>query len=392
MLKVAVLLDNTLKTDRRALLEINSLQSLPINLTLYCLADKENPELTVQGNLTIKRIFNSSYWAFANRNKLVEIAHTIAKEKYDVLHCHDQYMLQVGATIKKLNPSTILIYESRELFHSWPINYAKQSLLNRLKSYIVRFYEMKREKRNGEKINYLIAVNQSISDILARYFKLKTKAITLRNIPSYKEISTTKDPSLRRKYNIPDSDVVAVYIGINIYRHTNLMENFVDAIGNMPNTHLIIITRKNERRIWFEEYVNQQAYKNIHFHDIIPINEIEKTISCCDMGVVSAWYRKKLSYWLALDNKLFTYIMSEIPLLGTAQPEYEKIINTYKVGLCINPEKQINIQNAIHEIIANKKTYVENCQKAKKILCWEEEQKQLLNLYHSLITNKEKTV
>ncbi len=387
-LRVAVLLDNTLVTDRRAVLEIKSLKSLPIELFLYCLSDDQLLQESKEDNLTIRRVIPPDYWAFSNRRKLEEFALKIAKEKFDVLHCHDQYMLHVGAIVKSMCPGTILIYESRELFHSWPVNYSNQSIINQLKSYIVRYYEMRREKRNGQKIEYLITVNDSIAAILKKYFKLKSDPIVTRNIPSFKELPNKTDQTLRQKFNIPANDCAIVYIGVNVYRYTNLMENFVDAIGQMPNVHLIIITRRNERRIWFENYVDKCGYKNIYFHDLIPVNTIEETISCCDIGLVTAWYKMKLSYWLALDNKLFTYIMSEIPILGTAQPEYEKVINNHDVGVCINPEKINTIQSAIHNLIANKERYKQNCRIAKKELCWDVEQKKLLSLYQTIINNK----
>ena len=80
--------------------------------------------------------------------------------------------------------------------------------------------------------------------------------------------------------------------------------------------------------------------------------------------------------------------MSEIPILGTAQPEYEKVINNHDVGVCINPEKINTIQSAIHNLIANKERYKQNCRIAKKELCWDVEQKKLLSLYQTIINNK----
>lgn len=387
MLRVAVLLDNTLKTDRRALMELSTLNKLPIDLTLFCNKEPDLPENEQRGNMKIKRLFNSAMWAFSSRKLLDDFAKKLSEENFDVLHCHDQYLLHVGATVKRLKPNTILIYESRELFHSWPLNYANLSFINTIKAKIVRLYEMRREKQNGKQIDYLITVNESLGNILEKYFNIKNKAIITRNIPAFKEIPE-KDFTLRHKYHIPDKDNVVVYIGVNVYRHTNCMEQFVDAIAGMNNLHLIIITRRNERRIWFENYVREKGYHNIYFHDLIPVDKIEETISCCNIGLVTAWYKKKLSYWLALDNKLFTYIMSEMPILGTAQPEYEKIIINHHVGQCVNPETPGSIEKAINELILNKSTYIINCKKAKYDLCWEKEEASLLSLYHQLIKGK----
>jgi glycosyltransferase involved in cell wall biosynthesis len=243
---------------------------------------------------------------------------------------------------------------------------------------------MMREKKNGAYIDYLITVNDSIAAILEKYFNLKNKPIVTRNIPRFKEVSK-QNKSLRIKFNIPDEDTVVVFIGINVYPYTNKMENFIAAIANKPNMHLIIITQRNERRLWFEDYVKSNSINNIYFHDIIPADEIEEYIACCDIGLVTSWYKKKLSYWLALDNKLFTYIMSELPLLGTAQPEFENIILKYNVGVCINPDTIEAIEDGLQELIRNKEKYIAQCRLAKKELCWEKEQSALINLYQQLI-------
>ncbi len=387
MLRVAVLLDNTLKTDRRALLEIKSLRQLPISLTLYCNREFDLVREEREDNFIVKRIFDATMWQFSNRTQLDDFANELISENYDVLHCHDQYLLHVGTLVKKNNPNTVLIYESRELFHSWPVNFSNQSFINKIKTYIVRYYETLREKKNGKHIDYLITVNHSIADILKKYFHLKSTPVVTRNIPAFKSLPT-KDYSLRRRFNIPDSDKVIVFIGVNVYRYTNCMESFIEAVANKQGLHLVIITRRNERRIWFENFVKEHRINNIYFHDLIPVDKIEESISCCDIGLVTSWYKKKLSYWLALDNKLFTYIMSELPLLGTSQPEFEKVILKYRVGLCINPENVNNIKNAIDELIRNKDFYTNNCKVAKRELCWEKEESALINLYHNIMEQK----
>ena len=103
------------------------------------------------------------------------------------------------------------------------------------------------------------------------------------------------------------------------------------------------------------------------------------------MGIVSAWNKKDLSYWLALDNKIFSYIMAEIPILASAQPEYKKIVEGFGVGICVDPDIPGSYANGLKLILSQQENYLDFLQKAKKVLCWENEQIKLLELYQQIL-------
>ena len=384
MIRAAVLLDSSLCFDRRGLLEIESLRTLKLNLTLYTVIEDNLPSHEDENNFHIRRIFRDDLWSYKQREHLTDLANKISKEKFDIIHCHDHQMLQIGVLIKQKNPSTILIYESRELFHSWPINFTNETLVQKIKSRTVRELEVRREKRNSKHIDYLITVNDSIAQILKKYFSLSTEPIVTRNIGHYEEIKK-KGTAIRKKFKIADDKKIIVYIGKSIYRKNLQIEKLISQISNNPKYVFVITTLNNEKRKWFEDYIKKYKIKNIFFHDFVPIEDVVSFISSADIGVLSAWNKKDLSYWFALDNKLFSYIQAEIPTLASSQPEYKKIIDAYKVGVCINPDEANAFLNGIQKIIHQYPNYKHNLLHAKKDLCWEKEQLPLLDLYKNLI-------
>lgn len=91
-----------------------------------------------------------------------------------------------------------------------------------------------------------------------------------------------------------------------------------------------------------------------------------------------------MSYWLGLENKLFHYVMAELPILASAQPEHREIIEKYKIGVCVNADQPNAYYNGFLDLEKNHDEYKSNVVKAKKILKWENEREKLLDLYKEL--------
>ncbi len=384
MKRVALLLDNTLSIDRRALLEIETLCSLDIELHLFCMKENGFPEIETRNNLFIQRIFSPEIYKFRNNKLLQSLAEIICKTDFDILHCHDRVMLHLGIIIKRRQPTAKLIYESRELFHQWPLHVTAPGFVLWLKSWIVRKLEIRKEKNDGRKADYLITVNQSIAAILQTYFQLKSKAVVTRNIPRYEAV-IKKGDYLRNKFSVHTSDKIVVYIGGHLYRNSLRMEQALEEIAITPNVTVVIITGDDSHSQWFKNFVKENNWSNVFFHPLIPINQITSVLSGCDVGIVTAWNKKDLSYWLALDNKLFSYIMAEIPILASAQPEYKKIVEENNVGVCVDPEIPGAFAKGLKQILMQSDNFRTELMKAKQKFNWEQEQKNLLELYKRII-------
>ncbi len=137
-IRVAMLCDNEFVMDSRIYREATTLVKAGYQLTLFAVKRNDLPESEIIDGIQVKRIFDQRLFHFINSNSyLKEVAEHIKNYTPHILHCHDWIMLHLGVIIKKQLPKTILIYDSHELFHSWPRHYSSLSLDIVVKNWIV---------------------------------------------------------------------------------------------------------------------------------------------------------------------------------------------------------------------------------------------------------------
>ena len=382
-----MLLDNPFTNDRRVKREALALIEIGFKVQIICtkekgFSEKENDEgievvrLLDNAIFDPKKIFEHKKWA----KKIVNDFH------FDIFHCHDQTMLNMGVLVKKILPTIPFIYDSHELFHSWPINSSNfESKLLMIKSVLVRKYFIKRELSNSKYVDYLVTVNKSLAGNLKEYFKFKNEITVVRNCPEYAS-TYTKSTILKDKFNIPAEKKILVFIGANIYLNSLNMEQVFEEFKDRKDIEIVVISTFNDHSKQVMKYIESKGIKNVHFHDKVRPEQINEYLSSADVGVVPTWNKSDLSYWYALDNKLFEYIQARIPVLATAQPEYVNIIDAEKCGVCVNADEKNAYINGFDKIISNYEFYLTNTRKTAENLSWENEKKHIQNLY-KLISN-----
>ncbi|HAP00606.1 MAG TPA: hypothetical protein DCQ93_01660 [Bacteroidetes bacterium] len=384
--KVAMLLDNPYTNDNRVIQEASTLAKY-FDLTMFCMNTRELPFREVKQNVKIERIIPKDIFRLMNYGNLKLVARRIASYNFDVIHCHDHLMLNLGAMVKELNPKTILVYDSHELFHSWPLNFTTRNPYTIFKSWFVRRWQINKEKKYGNDIDFLVTVNQSLADNLKKYFGIKPEPVVIRNVPVNERIES-RNYVIRQKFKIPDETKILVFIGAHIYLESLNMVQVLNEIGNKPNLAFVIISTDDEHRKQVENYARKKNFNNVYFHDAVPHYEITAYLSGCDAGIVPTWNKNDLSYWYALDNKLFNYLMAEIPILSTGQPEYKAIVEKYNIGVCVNPDLPGAYYEGWKKIISNTEFYKSNLASAKSDLNWDKESQALINFYDSLLERK----
>lgn len=384
-MRILFLLDNTFTNDRRVHREAISLVKVGYELTLLAVKGNSLPEKEEIDGFKVERIFDEDIFDIKKGGCFNRYAQIISENyTFDIVHAHDQTMLHLGSKMKKNNPQLKLIYDSHELFHAWPLNISNYSnKIIFLKSFIVRKLFIRREHENRKQIDYVITVNQSLAKDLNDYLKTILFPIVIRNVPEKVKIINKKD-ILREKFNISSNKNILLFIGANIYRHTLNLEQVMDEFQGAKDVVLVFICTFNDNSKPVMDYVKKKGFENIYFHDRISPNQIPEYLSSADVGLVPTWNKKDLSYWYALDNKLFEYIQSEIPVLTTLQPEYRAVIDKYECGVCVNPDEKDSYIKGFIKIMNNYSYYKTNTKTAKQDLCWENEEQKLIELYKKL--------
>lgn len=386
---ILILLDNPFTNDRRVYREAKSFILAGYGVTLLAVKESSLSSYEKVFGIEVYRIFDKDIFDIKKSRCFNVYAKMIVnKFEFNIIHANDQTMLNLAVKIKKLTPQNILVYDSHELFHAWPLNLSNfNSKWVWLKSFMVRKLLIKREFKNRKYIDYIITVNKSLADDLKIYFGFSKPISIVRNIPE-KVQKIQKSNILREKFQLEENTKILVFIGANIYAKTLNLEQVIDEIGNKQDLALIIICAKNSNSRPIFNYVKNNNVKNVFFHDIISPKDIQKYLSSADIGLVPTWNKRDLSYWYALDNKLFEYIHAHIPVLATQQPEYINIVERYNCGVCVNPDNNGAYIDGLKNILKSYEYYKANTIKSVNLLCWENEEKILLD-YYKFIENGE---
>jgi glycosyltransferase involved in cell wall biosynthesis len=383
---IAVLLDNPFINDRRVSRELSALAECGYSIYLFAVKSDRLPDREDKNGYTVLRIFGDDIYDPKKQSSLRKYHPLILQVKPDVLHCHDQTMLFLGSALKRRFPGLFLVYDSHELFHAWPLNlsrYGDPWLY--LKSWVVRKYLVHRERRSARNIDRLITVNRSLAENLERYFRLRTKPAVVRNLPEKRDYIRDKS-LLRKKYSLPDSTSILVFIGSAIYPRTLNLEQVIRETAGLEDFAFIIICGEQGGKKDVMNWVDRNGFKHVYFHPLLKPDEIGPVLASCDAGLVPTWNKKDLSYWFALDNKLFEYMMSGIPVLATRQPEYRAVVEPFDIGVCVDPDHPGGYRQGLLTLLREKESYKEPIEHARSVLNWDNEKKVLLEIYSQMIT------
>ena len=90
---------------------------------------------------------------------------------------------------------------------------------------------------------------------------------------------------------------------------------------------------------------------------------------------------------LSMANRFFDYMHNGVPQLCMAYPEYEKVNGQFEIAALIDEPTINNITAALKQLISDEEYHgrlQRNALEAKKVYCWQEEEKRLLNVYDEL--------
>ena len=382
-MKIVMLLDNPYSDDQRVIREAETLVKDGHEVKVYCLHEDDFLINETINGVVIKRIFDLQIFGIKNRRYLNKQAELIAETEFDVIHAHDFNMIRMAARIKKLKQNIRLIYDSHELFHEWEMNMAKSDWWLKLKSTIVRSVEVMFEKHNGKLVDEIITVNDSIAARLKKYFSFGKEILVLRNIPP-RMIPLAKSNYLREHFKISADKKIIVFFGTNVFIKTINLEMALQQLCRRKDVAVVIFCKQNEHQQAVADFVENQKLQDVYFHPFIPFNKSNEILSGADVGLVPSWNKSKMSYWLGFDSKFMDYMMAEIPVLATCQPEYEKMVNQYQLGICVNPDKENAFSKGFEQLINNYNYYKEANKKARESLNWENESKKLTDFYRNL--------
>jgi glycosyltransferase involved in cell wall biosynthesis len=369
MIKTAIVcVTNDLSTDQRVHKTCLTLQKAGFHVieTGRLLPDSlplERPYETRR----IKMWFRRGVQFYAEYN--IRLFFYLLFAKVDLIFANDLDTLPAAYYASKIRRKR-LIYDTHEYFTEVP------ELVKQPKKQAVW---RKIENHLFPKLTDIFTVNDSIAKLYSEKFN-KT-VYTIRNIPP----TFVPEKILSRKeLGLPENKRIIILqgTGINIQRGA---EEAVLAMQYLDNAVLLIVGSGDvipELKKIVDEY---NLHEKVIFKAKMPFAELRQYTLNSDLGLAID-KNTNLNYQFSLPNKLFDFIHSNIPTLSSGLVELKQIIDQYDIGYYIQNHEPKHIADTIKEVFADETRYVQvkkNTEKAKKELCWENEEKTLLNIIYT---------
>jgi len=311
-----------------------------------------------------KHFFNHGAIFYAEYN--IRLFFYLLFARIDLIFANDLDTLSAAFAAAKFRRKR-LIYDTHEYFTEVPELIARPKIQKTWKRIEDFFFP---------KLNSIITVNNSIAKLYAE--KYNKQIAVIRNIPPTFILDKIKT---RAELDLPENKRVIILqgSGINVQRGA---EEACQAMKYIENTVLLIIGNGDVVPILKKMAQKENLQEKIIFKDKMPFTELRQYTINSDLGLAID-KDTNINYHFSLPNKLFDYIHSNIPVLASKLPELQQIIEKYDVGYFIQNHNPEHIAEIINSIFADKKTYLQkkkNTLNAAKELCWENEEKILIDL------------
>lgn len=375
MLKIANLVFNNFTNDSRVIKESSSLAKHGYDVTVVANLDKNlKKEEKNKNNFLVKRF--SYFDRTVTQNKLGKLKayYFYIKESvsycknFDILHCNDIHTLPIGFIIKIIYKRNVkIVYDAHE--YETEING-----LNGVKKVLMQILE-KILIKCADKV---ITVSDSIANEYVRLYNIE-KPVLVLNTPPYKKIKAKN--IFREKLNISKNKNIFLYQGVlsdgrgirvllDTFKLVDDNKSVIVFMGYGDLEYLIKTTSKKNNNIYFHKAVDPQVLLDYTSSADFGISTIE---DIC------------LSYRYCLPNKMFEYLMAEIPVIVSNLDEMKKLVEDNNVGIIAKTNTPHGLKEAINKaVLLDKKETKKNIQKAKAIYNWEEQEKILIKAYKEL--------
>ncbi len=365
---------NPFVNDSRVLKEAYSLKKMGYDVYVVAHLDNDLQKEEVLNEIKIIRL------SYLNRRKMKKFKKLIAYIKYIIesvnfakklplIHCNDLNTLPIAYLVKKLyNRNVKIVYDAHE--YETEINGLKG-----VKKAFIRFLE----KWLIKYADAVITVSNSIAEEYKRLYSIKKPTLVL-NTPSY--INIDKKELFRETFEIKKEKVVFLYQGgFSSGRGIEIILETFANIGEKNN--VLVLMGYGEQEDLVKEYAAK--YENIFFHKAVSPEVLIDYTSSADFGI-SLIEDTCLSYRYCLPNKIFEYVMAELPVIVSNLYEMKNLVESNNIGIVAKENTPQALSDAIKAALnLDKEILKKNLKKAKKIYNWQEQEKKLSALYNDLI-------
>lgn len=353
--------------DTRAFNFYKSFKAKGFNVEVISFDWLGSTEITPEPGIKIYRLSKKKSSLFFYSKFFLLLAFNLFKSRASLFFAEDIYTLPLVCIAARIKRAKV-VYDSRELF-GFLAGLKDRKKVQRLLALL--------EKIFIKYADYIVVTGDMDGEFLTSQYKLK-KTVTVRNLPFYRENIPPVD--LRKKFGIPANKRILLYQGVIL--HGRGLRHVFDFLKNFEDAVLVILGDGEHKKYYQELAASTGVGARIIFGGKIPQSELLNYSAGADIGV-SLIENLSVSYYYALPNKMFEYIMAGLPVAVSALPQMERIVNEYGVGISINLDEVNEINKRLAGLLNNEEALLKfrgNCLKAARELNWDNEINRLFNV------------
>lgn len=296
----------------------------------------------------------------------------ILKQSFDVLHVHDFPMLKVGVRAAKIR-GVPLIYDAHEIY------YAQAQL-----PVVIQKRYRRTEKKYIRFPDVVITVNPFIAQLMADRYRIKTPNVIL-NAGEVRDIIDKN--RLRRDLGWSADIKIVLYQGwISDNRGLDILVKASKYFNS--NVRLVLIGYGSYLKDLKALVKCLGVDAKVCFFGGVPSENLHDLTASADLGVIPYFGVDDNNHYCS-PNKLFEFIVAEIPCLANDLPFLRSIIEHYKMGQLVNLRNEYELAKAVNQLTSSPEDLAilkEGTALAKKDLNWTVEGEKLLNIYQKILT------
>ncbi|MEM1120395.1 MAG: glycosyltransferase family 4 protein, partial [Bacteroidota bacterium] len=162
-----------------------------------------------------------------------------------------------------------------------------------------------------------------------------------------------KSKALLKKYKLAHKFIVA-YIGTH-----GMAQNLgfiLDCAAQVKNDHIhFLFIGEGAFKSRLVKKAEQLKLKNVTLLDAIPKAEVAEHISIADVALVNLI--KKKTFTKVLPSKIFENAAMGKPILLGVEGEAKQLIESYRAGLCYEPENRVDFLLKLEQMYVDKEQY-----------------------------------
>lgn len=293
-------------------------------------------------------------------NFVLILLRELLKKRADIYIAEDIYTLPLVSIIGRTRKARV-VFNSREIY-SHIGGLSGRPFIQKLISAI--------EKVFIKRVDLVLTTGEMDSNFIEKKHNIGN-TLVIRNLPVYRKPIAPID--FRKKHNLPNDQIILLYQGVILKGRG--IGRVIRVMKNLPQTVFIVLGEGEYKESYIKLAQEYGVEDRIYFEGAYPQSELINYTAGGDIGICII-ENISLSYYHALPNKLFEYIMAGLPVISSNLPQMKKIIDDYQVGEIVDIEKGELIEVKIKQLIENPKLFSEyksNCETAAQKLNWQEE-------------------